>query len=171
MKNSKLYICIAAVVLLLSMAVSFYAGYKYCQSEYDNYIVHDTITVTEAVTEYHPIPSDTIYIPVPAIVDTAAVLADYFSQKVYTDTIPLDIYGTVTIIDTLYQNGIDTRQVEYRLDIPTYTKNKKVRFLAGGFVWQGGAGVLGSIKYKSLMLSAGYDFVRKTPAAAIQYEF
>lgn len=171
MKNSKLYICIAAAVLILSMAVSFYAGYKYCQSQYSDYIVRDTITVKDTVTAYRPMPSDTIYIPVPAIVDTAAILADYFSQKVYVDTIPLDIYGSVTVIDTLYQNGIDNRQVEYSINIPTYTTNKKVHFLAGGFVWKDGAGVLGSIKYKKLMLSAGYDFVKKSPAAAIQYEF
>ena len=171
MKSNKLYICIAAAVLILSMAVSFYAGYKYCQSEYEDYMVHDTITVTDTITKYRPAPTKTIYVQVPAIVDTAAILADYFSQKVYVDTIPLDVYGTVTVIDTLYQNGIDNRQVEYSLNIPTYTTNKKVHFLAGGFVWKDGAGVLGSVKYKKLMLSAGYDFVKKIPAAAIQYEF
>lgn len=161
----------AAVVLMLSMALSFYAGYKYCQSQYSDYIVRDTIIVKDTVTAYHPVPSDTIYIPVPAIVDTAAVLSDYFSQKVYIDTIPLDIYGSVTVIDTLYQNGIDNRQVEYSINIPAYTTNKKVHFLAGGFIWKDGAGVMGSIKFKKLMMSAGYDFVNKSPAAAIQYEF
>ena len=52
----------------------------------------------------------TIYVPVPATVDTQLILKDYFAKKVYTDTLRLnDSAGYVALRDTITKNSISGR--------------------------------------------------------------
>ena len=74
--------------------------------------IHDTL-----ILEVH----DTIP------VDTALVLEDYFKAYAYTDTIKKDSV-TLTIKDTITQNKIVSRGIEYTLIYPTTTITKKSDF-------------------------------------------
>ena len=86
----------------------------------------DTVTIdkpiyvpkwkTKVITKYE---SDTILIKIP--IDTLAVLKDYYAKNVYVDEINLDSLGIVTIIDTISQNSIFSRQVQSNILIPTTT--------------------------------------------------
>ena len=76
----------------------------------------DTIRVTLppkiVVIPGKDIPHDsTIYVPVPANVDTAKILKEYFATNVYKDKFVFDEgIGSVSIVDTITQNNIKTRK-------------------------------------------------------------
>lgn len=159
------------ILVLVTYLTAFCMGFRYAQQKYSDCLVHDTVTVKEKLEVYKPMPSDTLYVKVPADVDTAAVLAAYFSRVTYHDVVPVENYGTVTIIDTIYQNGIENRVIEYDLSFPSYTKKKNFSLAAGAFVRHDGFGPVASIRYKNLRLSAGYDIRNKAPIGALQYEF
>ncbi len=69
--------------------------------------IHDTIEVHDTIP-----------------VDTALVLEDYFKAYAYTDTIKEDSI-TLTIKDTITQNRIVSRGIEYSLIYPTTTISKE----------------------------------------------
>lgn len=61
-----------------------------------------------------------IYIEVPKIVDTMAILKDYYAKRIYKDTLILeDNAGKVIVLDTISQNKILNRV--YSADIATKT--------------------------------------------------
>lgn len=57
-----------------------------------------------------PIPADTVYVPFSHIVDTAAILRDYFATRFYSDTIRNDSSFLVIINDSVSHNRITYRQ-------------------------------------------------------------
>jgi hypothetical protein len=74
----------------------------------------DSFTTIEHVVVY-----------VPMNVDTAAILADYFSKIYYSDTTKTK-YGNVIIKDTVTQNRIAARQVITDFKIPEVTITKTI---------------------------------------------
>jgi hypothetical protein len=87
---------------------------------YIHKIIHDTI-YTPPITHY-------IYVPqqVPAKVDTQAILKDYFTKKVYEDTIKIDSIGYVVVKDTLFKNQILTRETKGTYSYPVITKTTTI---------------------------------------------
>jgi hypothetical protein len=82
------------------------------------YTVIQRIIDTQYIPKTHTVykPGETIfvekpiYIDVPANVDTAEILRDYYSKRVYKDTIKLkDSLGTITLVDTIQENKIKGR--------------------------------------------------------------
>jgi len=85
---------------------------------------HDTtiIKVTETVHS-NPVPvgviaPDTQYLAM--WIDTMDIVKDYLSRYAYSDTVR-NKYGYVLIIDTIHENKIAARQVDFHLDIPQIT--------------------------------------------------
>lgn len=61
----------------------------------------------EGKTIYKEVP---IYVNVPAVIDTAAILNEYYSVNVYKDTLQLDSnLGYIAITDTITKNAISGR--------------------------------------------------------------
>ena len=54
-------------------------------------------------------------------IDTLEILKDYYSKYVYKDTLKLDSLGYITIIDTITQNKIFSRNFDSQVLIPTTT--------------------------------------------------
>ena len=61
----------------------------------------------EGKTIYKEVP---IYVNVPAVIDTAAILNEYYSVNVYKDTLQLDSnLGYIAITDTITKNAVSGR--------------------------------------------------------------
>lgn len=106
----------ALCVLLILIGVlearrlhSFVAQPPMVRLQVDTLWVHDTLHV------HHPAVVREVTRPVPAEVDTAAILAAFHTQRIYADTIRLRDAATVYISDTLEQNMISGRGVSYDL--------------------------------------------------------
>lgn len=59
------------------------------------------------------------------VVDTAAILKDYFAKVVYNDTLRHE-YGYVAIKDTISENRIQARQPVFNFHVPVVTITKTV---------------------------------------------
>lgn len=84
--------------------------------------VYDTINTESIVYQPHwrtriEYDIDTITTPI----DTIAILKDYYSQYVYSDTVQVDSFGYIVINDTISKNKIYSRQTEQNLLIPITT--------------------------------------------------
>jgi hypothetical protein len=106
-------------------------------------IYHETIVEKEVI--------------IPAVIDTAALLKDYYSKVLYKDTLVLpDSLGTVSVIDTITQNkilgrtfnaSVKQRTIKETMIVKELPKTKVFYGLEGGFnkadfVSSVGAGVL-----------------------------
>ena len=126
-------------------------------------IKHDIDTIdivkTKVVTKkgediYHETIKEVV---IPTIVDTQALLHDYFAKNIYKDTLTLpDSLGTVSLIDTITQNkilgrtfnaSVKQRTIKETTIVKELPKTKVFYGLEGGFnkadfVSSVGAGVL-----------------------------
>jgi hypothetical protein len=126
-------------------------------------IKHDIDTIdivkTKVVTKkgediYHETIKEVV---IPTIVDTQALLHDYFAKNIYKDTLTLpDSLGTVSLIDTITQNkilgrtfnaSVKQRTIKETTIVKELPKTKLFYGLEGGFnkadfVSSVGAGVL-----------------------------
>jgi hypothetical protein len=115
-------------------------------------------------------PAEIQYIPkeVPAVVDTAAILRDYFAQRIYEDSTLIDEHLTLTIRDTISENTISGRSIAYDLRIPEITRTITLKpkytlsLLADTRLTP--SLLFG---YKQLYIQTGYDFGRKQPFVGV----
>jgi hypothetical protein len=79
--------------------------YELIKHEIDTFEIVKTKVVTKKGEDiYHETIKEVI---IPAIVDTQALLHDYFAKNIYKDTLQLpDSLGIVSLIDTITQNKI-----------------------------------------------------------------
>ena len=105
-------------------------------------------------------------VPVPADVDTAAILNDYYRQRIYNDTLINDQFVTLMLRDTVYNNKLLGRTVHYNLSIPQMKMPKHELMITGdvGYCTQV---VMAAYKYKRIQLRAGYDFYNKAPMIGV----
>ena len=125
-------------------------------------IYHETIVEKEVI--------------IPAIIDTLALLKDYYSKVLYKDTLVLpDSLGTVSVIDTISQNkilgrtfnaSVKQRTIKETTIVKELPKTKLFYGLEGGFnkadfVSSVGAGVLINTK-KDKIYQLGLGVNNKT---------
>lgn len=160
------YTVIAIVILAAAYLVGYGNGYVACKRNMN--VVHDTVRIkTAAPIESHPIRTMTIPVYIPQMIDTDAVLRDYFAKNVYVDTVEIEKFGFVTITDTVLMNGIDSRFVTYDLKVPNKKKNWSMG--VGLFGEREAFGVVGSVRYRHFNVFGGYDFLNKSPLVGGQY--
>lgn len=78
----------------------------------NHYITGDTTTKVIPVTVHGP--TKTIFVPVPAIVDTQAILRNYFAENIYSQTVSDSLFSA-TITDTIQQNRLKGRGFHYKI--------------------------------------------------------
>ena len=59
-------------------------------------------------------------------IDTLEILKEYYSKYVYKDTLKLDSLGYITIVDTITQNKIFSRNFDSQVLIPTTTITNEI---------------------------------------------
>lgn len=77
---------------------------------------------------------DTLYIPELTEVDTLAILQDYYSFKMYSDTLK-NKYGFVLVNDTISTNKIVGRGVKTQMTIPEITKTVTITHFKKNKKW------------------------------------
>lgn len=147
---------ILIIVLLLVVAGMFIFRPSPEEPDYSNYIEiggeeyiklaeqRDTVWETKTVTvpEYVPVPGKTEYVEkvveVPADVDTAQILQDYYAERTYNDTIPIDTVGNAYITDVISENRIMSRNASFDYKLPTIENTTFVKELPKRQVFFGG---------------------------------
>ena len=77
-------------------------------------------------------------------IDTNAILSDYYAKYYFVDTLSLDTLGYVLVADTVSQNKIASRKVNYKVNIPKITIEKTIYLNEREFYY--GIGLAGNPK-------------------------
>lgn len=102
---------------------------------------------------------------VPARVDTAAILADYFNERHYRDTIVQRPYLRVELTDVVGQNRLLDRRVVVNYRQPVVRDNA---LTLGADLGRGLCAVVAGYRRRSWEFRAGYDFTNRTPVVGVQ---
>ena len=147
-------------------------------------IKHDIDTIDIVKTKVVTKKGEDIYhetivekqVVIPAVIDTMALLKDYYSKVLYKDTLVLpDSLGTVSLLDTISQNkilgrtfnaSVKQRTIKETMIVKELPKTKVFYGLEGGFnkadfVSSVGAGVLINTK-KDKIFQLGLGVNNKT---------
>lgn len=93
----------------------------------------DTITVEKIKTEYRRGKDIEVIVEVPTYipvdVDTASILKDYYSKRIYSDTLRIDSLGYVAVRDTISENRILGRFFDARINERTIKETTIVKEL------------------------------------------
>lgn len=103
----------------------------------------EIIEVEKVVTEYRQ--GETIFVEVevpvevlvPVEIDTMEVLKDYYSTRVYSDTLFIGDMGYVALVDTVTQNKIVGRYFDANIVERTVTETITVKELPKLEIWAG----------------------------------
>ncbi len=103
----------------------------------------EVVEVEKIVTEYKE--GKTIYVEVevpvevfiPIEIDTMEVLEDYYSTRIYSDTLTVEDLGYIAITDTVSQNKIVGRYFQANLTQRTITETITVKELPKLEIWTG----------------------------------
>lgn len=147
----------------------------------------EVVEVEKIVTQFKE--GKTIYVEVevpvevfiPTEIDTMEVLQDYYSTRVYSDTLRVENLGYVTIVDTISQNKIIGRSFKANLLERTITETITVKELPRLQIWTGvtasnsmqlGATIGVTTKRRThlgLDLGVHLDDVLMSPYVAVRY--
>ena len=115
---------IVVLVVLLFLMRTCQGGSDISEPQVITEVVTKWDTVQIEKTKYVPKWRDRVIydtIPTNVDIDTAAILKDYYSKYIYTDTIKLDTLGSIIVTDTITQNRISFRDIQPNIFIPTTT--------------------------------------------------
>lgn len=118
--TSVIWLCGVALIVSLLMQCPHVTkkGSSTTVFETDTITKLEYITDTFKITSIGPVIHDTSFIEIPANIDTAAIIRDYFTQYIGTDTL-IDSNLFATITDTISGNKITGRSFSYRWLKPT----------------------------------------------------
>jgi hypothetical protein len=104
----------------------------------------DTVTVEIIKSEYRRGRDIEVIVEVPTYipvdVDTASILKDYYSKRIYSDTLRIDSLGYVAIRDTISENRILGRFFDARINERTIRETTIVKELPKVEFYMGVAG-------------------------------
>ena len=145
--------------------------------------VYDTTVIEKTITKTRPV--EVIReIEIPADVDTAAILADFFAKNVYHRVLIDDTTALIEMTDTVHQNQLLQGKLKYINRTPvtiheTYIIHPpdppRFQLYAGGFI-QGntehfGAGAaIFALTPRSHLYGLGYDPLNKTAQIHMQWK-
>ena len=139
----------------------------------------DTVWVRDTILTTSPVVVREEVREVPASVDTAAIVQHYFTARVLSDTFHLRDMVTVRITDTLFQNDIVGRTVDYDLATlePTviYTpaagqRHPRVALSAGVQLGREQVAVLAGLRIRRAELLGGYDLRLRAASVSLKYD-
>lgn len=123
-----------------------------------------TVEITDTLVDVIGTPM-VVERTVPARVDTAAILADYFNERHYRDTIVQRPYLRVELTDVVGQNRLLDRQVVVNYRQPVVRDNA---LTLGIDLGRGLCAVVAGYRRRSWEFRAGYDFTNRTPVVGVQ---
>lgn len=141
----------------------------------------DNGTVVTADTTYIPF-TDTVYIPtpklvfieapqLPPVIDSAAVVASYYSTRVYRDTLINLPELQVSVTDSVRENSLIGRQVAYNYVMPVITKTVTLpppRW-SGSVLVDSRGSVSALLRNNRTIYVGGYDIPNRVPFVGVGF--
>lgn len=150
MKQAIYILAIAALALM-----SFLAGRWTAPKPTTMLPQADTVTLTDTIYRQAPAIVREVRVPVPAEVDTAAILATHYTKRIYTDTLINQPALRVIVRDTVWQNSLLERTAiaTYRPTIFRHTRSVSLGLAVSPHT----LGVLAGYRIRGHEWMVGYD--------------
>lgn len=158
----------ALVLLFIICLVCGWIGYGVGHRKRKTVIAHDTVLVSRTVSLPSPISIKEVLVSVPANVDTAAILAAYYTQRIYNDTLVNNEYLQFTLRDTVYNNRLLGRLVNYNFSYPVVKPPRYELYLTADMGLNTQLLMIG-YKLDRWHFRAGYDMYNKAPMAGVGF--
>lgn len=182
MKNERiLNVVLGAIVLVLVVLLAWRedgdllppAALPAVEVRMDTVWVHDTILTAGPVVVREEVRE------VPADIDTPAILSAYYTSRTLSDTFHLRDVATVRITDTLFQNNIVGRMVDYDLATlhPTVISGStgqlsppRLALSLGTQLGSEQAALVVGLRLRRAELGIGYDLRLHAPSVTLKYD-
>ena len=116
---------------------------------------------------YVPQPTDTVFDTLPAHIDTLKVIKSFYRKLAYHDTIVHTKNVLVYLTDTVSQNSIISRMVDYKITDPVAPRPPEQGIGVVGIAGKQYLAVMAAYRYKNIRIYGGWDFYNKTPTVGI----
>lgn len=126
----------------------------------------DTVRLRDTIELSSPAVIKEIPVPVPAKVDTAAILSSYYTLRMYNDNVINTPYLKVSIVDTVFQNRLLGRTASYQFSFPQRNHAVTLGLMSG----YRHISLMGGYRYKRWEIQGGYDFYNKAPMVGVKYD-
>lgn len=139
----------------------------------------DTVWIHDTLYTAGPVVVREVVREVPARVDTAAVLAAFYTERTLVDTLQLRDVATVRITDKVFNNDIIGRQVDYDLatldvsyDIrqPRKGTSPRLALSLGAQLGREQAAVMAGLRRKRSEFGLCYDLRLNVPSITYKYD-
>ena len=160
------------MIMILSVSIVYRKGYRRGVASVETGTLRDTLWKRYDSVIFIPAPVPIWCEPIsrPAAVDTAGILSEHYSRKIYTDSIRVDSFLYVSITDTLERNSLAGRKIGYTLNIPTVTLRTKQPHLSVSVIGDSRYYAGAQIGWKRVLFSAGYDFKERSPVLGVGFK-
>ena len=156
------------LTLVTLTLMGFVAGRLSAPKHAAGRLAADTITLTDTCYLQAPTIVREIPVPVPALVDTAAILATHYTKRIYMDTLINQPALRVIVRDTVWQNRLleRTAVATYRPTIFRHTRSVSL----GLAVTPHTLGVLAGYRIRGHEWMMGYDIHNRGLFAAYKHD-
>jgi hypothetical protein len=146
LKSWLILILIIIIIILRSCDSSITPYPKPIKMDGKKYIVlkHDIDTIyrtKDSIIHKYVYISKEIPTPIPLNIDTIAIIKDYFTIKIYSDSIQMDSMSYFTVEDTMFKNRLLYRDYKYHINYPPVVKETTIvtlpprnQFFLGGVI-------------------------------------
>lgn len=131
----------------------------------------DTVVVSGSVPSHVPPVPEVYFLPIKIAVDTQAVINDYYSQKVYKDTIINLPQLTVSVTDTVTENRLLDRVINYTYKPEIVTRAPKYQLAVSAMAGYRSLPAFLELQKEKVAVMVGYDFYNKSPMLGFKYRF
>ena len=154
------------ILVLIAFAVGLLVGHTWRTTPKAHIITErDTLLVWD--TCYIPQPAETIRVRMPSVVDTQYVVQEFYTEKLYRDTVFNNDTVMLVIQDTLWRNSLTSRTASLTFNASRFVKANSVGLQ--GVTGRNTAALMGVYRHKRLHVMAGYDFIGGAPMVGAGY--
>lgn len=161
MKNSGVWAFIGGI--LTAMIIGMVADAVTAGPEGDTRVD----TVYQWKTRYVPQPAETIRVSVPGDVDTAYVIQEYYTKKVYRDTVLQNDTVLLVVRDTVQENALGPREIMLQVNAEMFRKHHAIGVM--GLIGRHQTDLMATYRHKRWQMAAGWDFSQGGPVAGVNY--
>lgn len=162
--------CLNHGLFLLSLIVLMFVGgfFVGClhTDKPDGYRNVDTKLVRDTIYRLLPQPIREVRVEVPASIDTAKILDEYYTQRAYADTIVIPQFATITLRDTIFCNRLVGRMIVSEVWQPPIAK--RFSLSVGAAIGRHTTSLSAQLRCKSNQIGLGYDFHNRGIIATYQ---